>query len=212
MQVSELYGSIQHDARHKDVALLHFEEIFERRFSGWSMGQVNVSKLNHSILLKYSEKPELDPTRSRARSRWRCWRTWRPRPPSAAAASVLFRAGRLRFLQHAHPAQADPRHRRRCRGPRAAHAPREVRIAGGLRGLAARAARLDRRLRLPFRPAARTGGAPGWPTGWRECMRHYAASRGPQIRETFAAFCAAGPPVPSSRTAASTSWPAPARP
>jgi len=61
MQVSELYGSIQHDARHKDVALLHFEEIFERRFSGWSMGQVNVSKLNQSILLKYSEKPELDP-------------------------------------------------------------------------------------------------------------------------------------------------------
>jgi hypothetical protein len=25
------------------------------------MGQVNISKLNHSILLKYSEKPELDP-------------------------------------------------------------------------------------------------------------------------------------------------------
>jgi hypothetical protein len=61
MQVSELYGTIQHDARHKDVALLHFEEIVERRFSGWSMGQVNISKLNHSILLKYSEKPELDP-------------------------------------------------------------------------------------------------------------------------------------------------------
>lgn len=61
MQVSGLYGSIQHDPRHKDVALLHFEEIFERRFSGWSMGQVNVSKLNQSILLKYSEKPELDP-------------------------------------------------------------------------------------------------------------------------------------------------------
>ena len=46
---------------HKDVALLHYEEISERRFSGWSMGQVNVSKLNQSILLKYSEKPELDP-------------------------------------------------------------------------------------------------------------------------------------------------------
>jgi hypothetical protein len=61
MQVSELYGSIQKDARHKDVALLHYEEIAERRFSGWSMGQVNISKLNHSVLLKYSEKPELDP-------------------------------------------------------------------------------------------------------------------------------------------------------
>ena len=61
MQVSDLFGHIQKDARHKDVALLHFEEIFERRFGGWSMGQVNLSKLNHSILLKYSEKPELDP-------------------------------------------------------------------------------------------------------------------------------------------------------
>jgi hypothetical protein len=61
MQVSELFGSIQHDKRHKDVALLHFEEIFERRFGGWSMGQVNVSKLNSALLLKYSEKPELDP-------------------------------------------------------------------------------------------------------------------------------------------------------
>ena len=61
MQVSELFGHISKDARHKDVALLHYEEIFERRFGGWSMGQVNVSKLNQSILLKYSEKPELDP-------------------------------------------------------------------------------------------------------------------------------------------------------
>jgi hypothetical protein len=61
MQVSELFGTIQGDARHKDVALLHYEEIFERRFGGWSMGQVNMSKLNHSVLLKYSEKPELDP-------------------------------------------------------------------------------------------------------------------------------------------------------
>ena len=60
-QVSDLFGHIQRDERHKDVALLHYEEIFERRFGGWTMGQVNLSKLNHSILLKYSEKPELDP-------------------------------------------------------------------------------------------------------------------------------------------------------
>jgi Sensors of blue-light using FAD len=59
--VSDLFGHIQGDARHKDVALLHYEEISERRFGGWTMGQVNLSKLNHSILLKYSEKPELDP-------------------------------------------------------------------------------------------------------------------------------------------------------
>ncbi len=61
MPVSDLYGHIQADPRHKDVALLHYEEIYERRFSGWTMGQVNVNRVNHSILLKYSEKPELDP-------------------------------------------------------------------------------------------------------------------------------------------------------
>lgn len=33
----------------------------------------------------------------------------------------------------------------------------------------------------------------GWPTGWRECMRHYASLTRPQIRETFAAYCASRP-------------------
>ena len=60
-QVSELYAHIQKDSRHKDVVLLHYEEIMERRFGGWTMGQVNVAKLNTSILLKYSEKPEFNP-------------------------------------------------------------------------------------------------------------------------------------------------------
>ena len=59
--VSDLYGHIQKDPRHKDVVLLHYEEISERRFGGWTMGQVNMSKVNTSILLKYAERPELDP-------------------------------------------------------------------------------------------------------------------------------------------------------
>ena len=61
MAVNDLYGHILRDARHKDVVLLDYEEISERRFGGWTMGTVNLLKLNHSILLKYSEKPELDP-------------------------------------------------------------------------------------------------------------------------------------------------------
>lgn len=61
MAVSELYGHIQKDLRHKDVVLLHYEEITERRFGGWTMGQVNMSKINTNILLKYAERPELDP-------------------------------------------------------------------------------------------------------------------------------------------------------
>ena len=61
MQVSDLYGHIQRDVRHKDVVLLHYEEITERRFGGWTMGKVNLSKINHSSIHKYSETPELDP-------------------------------------------------------------------------------------------------------------------------------------------------------
>ncbi|MBS7806649.1 BLUF domain-containing protein [Variovorax sp. PCZ-1] len=59
--VSELYNHICRDKRHKDVVLLDFQEIQERRFGGWTMGQVNLAKLNTSIVLKYSEKAELDP-------------------------------------------------------------------------------------------------------------------------------------------------------
>ncbi len=59
--ISDLFGHIQRDPRHKDVVLLHYEEIAERRFSGWTMGEVNMTRINASILLKYAEKPELDP-------------------------------------------------------------------------------------------------------------------------------------------------------
>jgi hypothetical protein len=59
--ISELYGHIQRDPRHKNVELLQYEEISERRFAGWTMGAVNISKINASILLKYAEKPELNP-------------------------------------------------------------------------------------------------------------------------------------------------------
>lgn len=59
--VNELYTRICQDLRHRDVILLHYEEIAERRFAGWTMGQVNLQRVNPSILLKYSEKPVLDP-------------------------------------------------------------------------------------------------------------------------------------------------------
>lgn len=59
--INQLYGEILHDPRHLDVQLLHYEEIAERRFAGWTMGHVNLAKVNPSILLKYSERPTLDP-------------------------------------------------------------------------------------------------------------------------------------------------------
>jgi hypothetical protein len=59
--VSSLYHRIAQDPRHQDIALLHYEEIGERRFSSWSMGQVNMSRLNPALVLKYSEGTVLDP-------------------------------------------------------------------------------------------------------------------------------------------------------
>jgi hypothetical protein len=59
--VSALYNRIAQDPRHRDVALLSYEEIGERNFSSWSMGQVNMSKLNPALVLKYSESAVLDP-------------------------------------------------------------------------------------------------------------------------------------------------------
>lgn len=59
--VNALYNRIARDERHRQVMLLHYEEITERRFGGWTMGQVNLARINPSVLLKYLEKPKLDP-------------------------------------------------------------------------------------------------------------------------------------------------------
>ncbi|MEO5697805.1 MAG: BLUF domain-containing protein [Burkholderiaceae bacterium] len=60
-QVSKLYHRIAQDPRHTDVVLLSYDEIDERNFAGWSMGQVNMNRLNPALLLKYSETAVLDP-------------------------------------------------------------------------------------------------------------------------------------------------------
>jgi hypothetical protein len=59
--VNRLYNRIVTDNRHTQVELLSYQEIGERRFAGWSMGQVNMGRLNPALLLKYSERPTLDP-------------------------------------------------------------------------------------------------------------------------------------------------------
>lgn len=60
-EVNRLYGKLLADARHRDVTLLDYAEIAERRFCGWRMGRVDLEKLNPGLVLKYSEKPRLDP-------------------------------------------------------------------------------------------------------------------------------------------------------
>jgi hypothetical protein len=59
--VNRLYNRITRDSRHSDVVLLNYEEVDERRFAGWSMGQVHMGRLNPALLLKYSETAKLDP-------------------------------------------------------------------------------------------------------------------------------------------------------
>jgi hypothetical protein len=60
-EVCELYNAIVRDTRHDHVRILSYEEICERRFGGWTMGHVNVAKVNPALLLKYAKKPVLNP-------------------------------------------------------------------------------------------------------------------------------------------------------
>lgn len=59
--VSDLLGLIMRDPRNKDLQLLSWEEIGERKFASWAMGQVNLASLNPGLLLKYSETAALNP-------------------------------------------------------------------------------------------------------------------------------------------------------
>ncbi|MFO1338974.1 MAG: BLUF domain-containing protein [Burkholderiaceae bacterium] len=59
--VNRLYNHIVGDQRHSEVTLLRYEEIRERRFAGWAMGQVPLARVNPALLLKYSESTTLNP-------------------------------------------------------------------------------------------------------------------------------------------------------
>lgn len=60
-EVCDLFNAIVRDERHQQVRLLIYEEISERQFGNWTMAQVNINKLNPSMLLKYFKRAELDP-------------------------------------------------------------------------------------------------------------------------------------------------------
>lgn len=66
--VNELLWTIARDPRHTNVRLLAYEEISERRFGQWTMGHVNLAKVNASLLLKYSTTATLDPFTGSARA------------------------------------------------------------------------------------------------------------------------------------------------
>lgn len=57
-RVNTLYSRISADARHKDVELLHYQEISERRFGQWSMALVHLSVDDPMVKLQH---PDFDP-------------------------------------------------------------------------------------------------------------------------------------------------------
>lgn len=67
-EVCDLFNAIVRDDRHSEVRLLAYEEITVRRFGNWTMGQVNMKSVNPALLLKYSERAELDPFRCSGQS------------------------------------------------------------------------------------------------------------------------------------------------
>ena len=60
-EVNQLFLAIARDDRHREVQLLAFDEVSQRRFSNWTMGQVDIDSINVALILKYTEKPELNP-------------------------------------------------------------------------------------------------------------------------------------------------------
>ena len=60
-EVGTLFSTIVRDDRHGGVRILSHEEIGERRFGHWAMGQVEAAKVNQALLLKYSARATLNP-------------------------------------------------------------------------------------------------------------------------------------------------------
>ncbi len=56
--VHRLYARIVADSRHKDVVMLHLEEVSERRFADWSMAHVHLADDDPMVRLNH---PEFDP-------------------------------------------------------------------------------------------------------------------------------------------------------
>ena len=60
-EVNNLYRNIVRDPRHRDVTILLYSEILERRFGSWRMGSVDLKRVNLSTILRFSERPVIAP-------------------------------------------------------------------------------------------------------------------------------------------------------
>jgi len=59
--VNSLYASIVRDARHRDVTLLSYEDIEQRRFANWRMDMVDLKRIHLGTILRYSDRAVLEP-------------------------------------------------------------------------------------------------------------------------------------------------------
>ncbi|WP_417445877.1 BLUF domain-containing protein [Kangiella sp.] len=59
--VNRVYHKILQDSRHKDPAILDYQEITARQFSEWSMGLISRTDDNKQLFLKYSSDANFDP-------------------------------------------------------------------------------------------------------------------------------------------------------
>lgn len=66
-EVNSLYNNLVCDPRHRDVTMICYEEIEERRFSSWRMGKVDLKTVNPGMVLRFSRTAKLDPFSMNAR-------------------------------------------------------------------------------------------------------------------------------------------------
>ncbi len=60
-EVNRIYHRIAADSRHKDLALLEFSEISDRKFGDWSMAYVRAKQLSGPQLGRFSGAQAFDP-------------------------------------------------------------------------------------------------------------------------------------------------------
>ena len=56
--VNQLYARIVRDSRHKEVELVKFEEISQRKYSQWSMALIDLSDTDPMVVMQH---PDFDP-------------------------------------------------------------------------------------------------------------------------------------------------------
>ena len=56
--INQLYARIVRDSRHKDVELIKYEDISQRKYSQWSMALIDLSDTDPMVVMRH---PEFDP-------------------------------------------------------------------------------------------------------------------------------------------------------